>query len=368
MTIQSNRIKQIFPSQLRAMLYIASGFICFAISSCFPENESYPPIPVEGSVGEINYSIYDYQTFYSLTDNIESASNSTSDWDLGFDCNNEGADVILNSGDILSLYNAGPVDISLPIDIPSNANWVYDASSGNTDSLAIKDWVNTNTIPFTYSHDVYVVRKNNVPFKKFKLIGLNENNYTIITSELVQFTPDTILVLKDDKINYQKLSLQNNNSIIPIEPQSQNWDLQFTTYQSVIPDDDGVPTPYVVRGVLHNPVETEVAFYYISEQEVPKYDPSLKNQEEAELEQFFLKLSMDDIEGIDYSKSLDAIGYDWKDVDIDFETGSAIYAANTRNIYLLKNQKDELYKLRFISFYNASGQKGYPTIHYLLME
>lgn len=342
--------------------------VAMLISGCFPENKTYQPKIIDGQVGEIGNSIYEYQTFYSLEDNQESANNLVSDWDLGFECGANGESVILNSGDILSIYNAGAVEFSTAIEIPTDAQWIYDASSGNNDSLVVNNWVNTSAEPYAYSHDVFIIRKNNEPFKKFKLIELSENSYRLVVSPLQNFSPDTIIVAKQEGINYQKLSLQNQNAIVKIEPNTSDWDLQFTTYQSIIPDDDGVLTPYVVRGVLHNPHQTEVGFYYISDDDVPFLDPSYKDQEETALEEYFLQLTIDDVQNIPFTSTLDAIGYDWKDVVIDYESGSAVYASNTRNIYIVKSQNGSLYKMRFISFYDASGQKGFPTIHYLKMN
>lgn len=333
---------------------------------CFPKDEAYPLKPYEGFAGIINQSIYDYQSFYSLSGNIVTNSNSISTWDLGFNNSANGGHIILNTGDLLTIANLGIVNFE-NTEIPNDAYWTYDASSGNLDSLAINGWVNVDQSPYTYSNNVYVIAKADVPFKKFKIIELSNTSYTIIISSLEIFEPDTVFIEKDDLTNYTKLSIQNENKVAVVEPKKTDWDYQFTSYQTIILDDDGTPTPYLVRGVLLNPNYTEVSLQYITDEMVAARPPEEQEAEEDELEDYFIKLKADDLSPILYTSVLDAIGYDWKEVTIDYESNSAVYKTDLRKVFIVKTHRGEVYKLRFISYYNG-GIKGYPKFQYAILE
>jgi hypothetical protein len=65
-----------------------------------------------------------------------------------------------------------------------------------------------------------------------------------------------------------------------------------------------------------------------------------------------------------YSTALDEIGYDWKDVVGDVSSGNVSYVIIQGRNYVIRDNQGFYYKLRFISFYNNSGEKGYPTFEY----
>ena len=52
---------------------------------------------------------------------------------------------------------------------------------------------------------------------------------------------------------------------------------------------------------------------------------------------------------------------DWKEYDFDNEH----YTVLPDKIYVLKTSIGYYYKLRFIDFYNSTGEKGYPTFEFL---
>lgn len=323
----------------------------FILSGCFPEDEVQPLIPFEGIIGTTTKSIYEYQSFYSLADSSEISSNSLSAWDLGFESGTNGQHIIMNSGDQLYVTNLGNVDFVATTQVPDSNNWIYDASSGNTDSLAIKDWVNTATQPYTYSHNVFVIRKilfNELIFqKKFKIIELTPTYYKMVISSMENTIPDTVEIIKNNAINYTKVSIKDEFTMQKIEPNTLDWDLIFTRYATIIPDDFGVPTPYYVNGAIINHTKIEVAKYYITNDMVPAYE----NDEEYEdglLKQYFESNFDINFNDSDYSDISDVIGYDWKEFT---PNASQKYTVNKRKIYIIKdNTSGKTYKLRFISF------------------
>jgi|GEM_PF-6306025 hypothetical protein len=340
-------------------------------NSCFPEDEKQPLHPIGGIVGSTSNSIYAHQSFISLSEMKELSFNLNSDWDIGFEASTTGEHAILNNSDFLRIANLGPIGFEQATSIPESAKWVYDASSGNFDSLAISNWVNTKVIPYEYTQNVYILGRLDdygiMPLKKFQLIELTDNHYKVVIATINNLDTDTLIVNKNQSLNYVKATIRQNAAIVTIEPNKDEWEIQFTQYEDSIPDDNGVLYPYVLRGAFINPFKIKVAQYYISTSEVPESlsEPEI---EQANLQAYFendsiIKPMPDSL----YSTDWDAIGWEWKKVTIDEAANTAYYKADMRRIYLIKdiiNNKE--YKLQFFSYY-SNGVPGYPWFEYIGM-
>ena len=148
----------------------------------------------------------------------------------------------------------------------------------------------------------------------------------------------TMVIPKDTLVNFVCFSFEKG--IVDIEPNKNSWDLQFGKYSTLLFTDVGDPYPYVVTGVLLNPFKTLAGRDSIHQ---------------------FEELSFEIAEAQHLVKQKDIIGYEWKDYDFDNE----IYQVDPSKIYILKNRVGFYYKLRFIDFYNSTGEKGYPTFEFL---
>jgi hypothetical protein len=65
-----------------------------------------------------------------------------------------------------------------------------------------------------------------------------------------------------------------------------------------------------------------------------------------------------------YTTQADRIGYNWKDVKGDVESGVVSYVVKPEWNYIIHSQNGELFKMRFVSFYDQQGVKGFPTIEF----
>ena len=61
---------------------------------------------------------------------------------------------------------------------------------------------------------------------------------------------------------------------------------------------------------------------------------------------------------INFSDKQNEIGYNWKNW-----TGSE-YTINTNYTYIIKSVSNRYFKLRFVDFYNSSGERGFPTFEF----
>ena len=108
-------------------------------------------IPIEPhSQGEINLGSvdmgndYNHQIFYSLSENEIVKQNLEAQWDIAFECKENGWHVILNSSLSGAVYNSNETEFSSVTNISGNENWKYDSPNGNLDSTAFGDYRNGN--------------------------------------------------------------------------------------------------------------------------------------------------------------------------------------------------------------------------------
>src|SRR3989339_160504 len=355
---------------LNQLLNISLLFIIAAslLTSCFPEDEQQPLIPFTGVIGSTYNSIYTHQSYYSFSDSSEVSYNLNAAWDLGFEAAASGEHVILNNSDFLRVANLGAIDFDQYLAVPDNALWLYNASSGNFDSLSIMNWVNTRVSPYEYTYNVYILGRVGdygiEPLKKFQLTELTGDHYTITVDNLDNSKREILVVNKKTNLNFIKVGIRNNAQVVQIEPDNNVWDIQFTQYEDSIPDDSGVLYPYVLRGAFINDTKIEVAKYYISTDEVPANE-SDPNKESNDLKNYFESNSIKPMADSLYSSDWDAIGWEWKDVTVDEAANTAVYKADTRRIYLIKDLLNgKNYKLRFFSYY-SNGVVGYPWFQYV---
>jgi hypothetical protein len=64
-----------------------------------------------------------------------------------------------------------------------------------------------------------------------------------------------------------------------------------------------------------------------------------------------------------FSDQKDAIGYRWKEINVDPGSGIAVYKVKPQYNYIIHTSLDRYYKLRFLSF-RIDGVSGYPRFEY----
>jgi hypothetical protein len=174
--------------------------------------------------------------------------------------------------------------------------------------------------------------------KKVTFDFQDENTYVMRFANLNGSEEKTMMVPKDTSVNFVCFSFEKG--IVKIEPKKNSWDLQFGKYSTLLFTDVGDPYPYLVTGVLLNPYKT-----------VAMLDSIHK----------FEEVSFDIAETQNLVNQKDIIGYEWKEYDFD----NGMYKVNPEYIYILRNRIGFYYKLRFIDYYNSTGEKGYPTFEFL---
>lgn len=326
-------------------LLTAYFILMFTLVSCFEEDEMVPPHESGNlTVGRVELTeTYKFQVFFDLETNSTVKQNLLSEWDLGFETSDSGWHVILNTSKMMLAGNSGQTDFNA-VTIKKGIEMNFDPSNGNLDSTAIGNWytmVEDNPVSqgFVYVIDRGTDEEANQPGMKKVVFGFQDKNtYTLRYANLDGSEENTLVIPKDTSVNFVCFSF--DNGIVDIEPPKNSWDLQFGRYSTLLFTDAGDPYPYVVTGVLLNPYNT------------------LAQRDTVNL---FDEISFQIAQQHQLVRQRDIIGYDWKEYDFDNE----MYAVMPQKVYVLKNRVGYYYKLRFIDFYNETGERGYPAFEFL---
>ncbi len=274
-------------------------------------------------------SDYNKQAFFDLgTDRFVSQNLKTS-WDLGFECGESGWHITLNGANLMGIAKVDNLTFGAITDTVG-AVWQWDSNTGHIDSTAIGDWKNNNGIYILdRGLDNLGVHRG---FSKVAFQSVSNSSYTFKIANLDGSNLNQVTIEKDNALNYVSYSVQTN-SLITVEPPKENWDISFTQYTYYFYEHE---LAYLVTGVLINQNKVQVAKVFDKE---------------------FSEITNEDISSLDFSTAINSIGYDWKYYDFDAST----YLTRPSKNYIIKSTEGIYYKLHFIDFYNAQGDKGTPT-------
>ena len=257
--------------------------------------------------------------------------NLKTDWDICFNNGSDGFHIMLNSSTFSKITLLQNENFENVTSIDDSTIWKWDNPNGLLESTAVGDYRNTNNIYILdRGYDISNVFQG---YKKFIVDSVTTTHYIITYANLNNSETITKKIMKNSNTNNIRYSF-NTNSICNNQPNKENWDLLFTQYTHLFPNDTNTPA-YLVTGVLINPFQTKVAI------------DTMQN---------FNDINYDMIGQYSFSSHQDIIGYNWKDYDLE----NQVYSINTNLNYIIKSSENRYFKLHFIDFYNSNGEKGYP--------
>jgi hypothetical protein len=333
-----------WPGKLRGMciviIILLSLIGLLMLSSC-EKKEPLWELPPPGSeetdqvaMGEM----YDDCVFYKFSTKAQTTRNLNS-WHLAFESAPQGWNIRINGGRAMQACNSGTTQFEQLQAVSASTNWDWDTPDGNRDSTAIGKWF-LDTETFESAEWVYIVDmglNTQPPYKKLQVLGMNDSAFTIKYSNLDGTDEHTHVVLKSAKSNHTYFDLFTN-SVVDFEPAVYNYDILFSRYRYIF-FEDGTITPYLVNGVLLNPVNTAAARITTTNN--------------------FDSISYDMVKDIPLSNKADTIGFDWKYYDFELSKYQVV-----NNLYIVKDAEGNLWKVQFYDFYNDNLTKGYPKFRF----
>jgi len=318
---------------------------CSLLISCEKAEKALVlPPPTGASHASVDLGAnYDKQIFFDFETGKSVFTSNPYSWDLAFEAAADGKNVFMNGGKDIYVYNIGIKELSKITELPTGVNssgsgWQYDASCGLPDGTGIGEWYG---VAGATKAEVYIVRIASGVFKKMRILNNTETSYTIEWAPLESTdAPIIVQIEKDSSYNYAYYSFKDG--IVKPEPAKSTWDVVFTRYRPLVFHNTAqVYVPYPVTGVLLNPTDTKAAVDSITA---------------------FAQITLQQAVDIPSSKCRDVIGYEWKSIDL-YGIGGKYTVDRSKN-FILHTRKGQLYKLRFLDYYNSSGQKGCPLFEY----
>lgn len=286
-------------------------------------------MPLEATIGDT----YADQVFVDLASNAVTHRQPVTSWHLSIACDDDSHRVFVNDGLLMKAANMGTTQWTSVNAAPKDG-YRYDHPSGSYDSLALQHFWPAASEP----GNVFVIHRGfdhagkNLGYCKIQ--GISSHPHAVFRVGSLDGTVDTVVSLRYDgtyrRIGFNLTTLASATS----EPPSNTWDLVFTRYTFVF-DENGEVIPYIVVGALlqHPPVRA------------------------VRLTSPFHSCIVSDSITTPFSAFRDAIGYEWKDFDLQ----SGTYTVDTTATYLVNDRFGFFRAIRFLDFYDASGKKG--TIH-----
>jgi hypothetical protein len=220
------------------------------------------------------------------------------------------------------------------------------------DSTAISTWFSVVQNDTSYSQNVFIINRGYTDLgtlrglKKIQFDRVSSNQFHFRFANLDGSDEHDFSIQKDPAVNFICFSFDEGGQQLSFEPPFDTWDILFSQYTTLLYTDEGDPYPYLVTGVLLNRRNVEAAMDTVND---------------------FSGISIADLDGKIFSTQLDYIGYDWKVLEGDVNSGNVSYTIVPGRSYIIKNRKGFIFKLRFTGFYNNVGEKGYPTLEFKLL-
>lgn len=170
-----------------------------------------------------------------------------------------------------------------------------------------------------------------------------ENGYTLQYADLNATSHQEISISKDDTFNFVFFSLVSE-SIVNVEPVSENWDLCFTTFTEVLELPTGGLTAYGFSDYTKTNVLANVKAYRVS-------------TDDFAYENFMAS----DVVEENFETDQRTLGSSWRKV-----TPPDRFLIDTI-FYVIKDADGNRYKLKFTALFNENGERGYPAFEYELL-
>jgi hypothetical protein len=326
-----------YPSKL-----ISSVLFILLMQSCIKRvdgpidipKSNYPTIEIDMGY---NLSTYTKKVFYDIESEQVVQQLNSEDWDIGVTTHPE-----LEKKFIINYANGVPcngftkktTDFTAPISESEfqSASLSYAHPYDDQSSL-----FNDVLINGTLSQYVYYLNNGRNQLRKFQVIAYCQDSITIRFGSLSDNIGQTARIAIKPCQNYTYFSFQSNSTIAAEPIDRTSWDIEFTSYTTLVTDFGGTQY-YRVVGALFNPS---------------------KNYGADKIENEVIEnISSGQTRSIDYSKT--AIGYDWKKFSSASQDG---FYSIPKRTYIL-DIAGQNYAIQFIEFSKEINQKlerGYPT-------
>lgn len=275
-------------------------------------------------------------------------------WDLAFYCGEDfrvglnyktaALTKMLNKNNLADVNLADTVGMPLALSYSTSDFALLDSFSGNLAYSKIPV-LNVST-----DNKVYIVQRGTGagiaarPWYKIRVLKNGNTGYTLQYARITETTFKTIDIVKDNEYNFKFVSF--DNGLVFSEPKKDDWDIQYSA------------------AVYKFPMGPEEIPYIFSDLVMINYLGGVKAAQVLNTQFNYSTISLADAQTLTYSNDRWAIADKWRT-----STSSPSAGVKTDRFYVVKDQIDNYYKLKFISFHNTEGgTRGKPKFEYELIK
>lgn len=336
-----------FPKIANRTVALAVSVSAIFLNGCFKEDDRYfPPPPGDARVFTFQQSIYDHHSYFDFSADSVTLVVPNDTWQIEFGTSPKSGEIRVNSSSYYQVYPTGDTTFNPVTVVTDPVKYIFDTSGGHPDSCAFSSWIDRSILPGIPTRQVFLVGQYDGikvnPRWKIRIDRETDSSFVFTWSSMPKGETQVTTLLKDPTVNYLQFDFYSG-APLKNEPPSDQYDVLFTQYGTILYDNAGVATPYFVRGILLNPSGVEAS------------SDSIHN---------FSDITWEMVNDYPFSAVRDVIGHEWKDVKVDPDNNTAEYFVNTTLTWIIKDTEGFLYKMRFLEFYNSEAEPGYTTIEY----
>lgn len=357
------------------------AFSLLTLAACSEDDNTAPAVtgPSTGAIltPAVGGATQPNQVYVDLSGESSTPVTRTG-WELGFYSGSEYR-VVINGAIRMAVKQTASADITQPVAIdntvavgaPSqssgnieNGNTAYvDAPSGAITGTAIAE-VSANDA----DNKVYLVNLGNaIPAEQPAVGTINTygaqrgwrkirvlrsgNGYKLQYASPEATTFQEVTIAKNNAFNFTFFSL-TGNTLVNVEPQKENWDLNFTTFTNTLSMGPGGTVSYFYSDFVLTNAKGGTRAYEVLNSAGVAYDAFTAAN-------------------VDASKFTADAAADQRVIGANWRNGggpTSLPSVRDDRFYVVKDAAGNIYKVQFITMVNQAGERGNPVFRYELLD
>ncbi|WPO79434.1 HmuY family protein [Flavobacterium sp. KACC 22761] len=187
-------------------------------------------------------------------------------------------------------------------------------------------------------------------WKKIRVLR-SGSDYKVQYADIASTTHDEIVISKNSAYNFTFLSLIDKK-VVNVEPQKNQWDLNFTTFVNVIPY-GATTVPYFYPDYVTNNLNGNAKAYQVLTSAFTYEAFTLAN-----------------VDNTKFTADQRNIGSNWRSTSVVGPNGDPVtqFVLRTDRFFVIKDPAGNVYKLKFTGGAKADLERGHPTFQYALLK
>ena len=186
-------------------------------------------------------------------------------------------------------------------------------------------------------------------WKKIRVLR-SGSDYKVQYADIASTTHEEIVISKNSAYNFTFLSLIDKK-VVNVEPQKNQWDINFTTFTNIIPG--ATPTPYFYPDFVTNNLNGNAKAYQVLTSAFTYETFTLAN-----------------VDNTKFTADQRNIGSNWRGTSVTGADGIPVsqFVLRTDRFFVIKDPAGNVYKLKFTGGAKADLERGHPTFQYAILK